>query len=211
MNLADLRLQYRDAPLTVADLDPDPVRQFLTWLDAAVDARLPEPNAMALGTVDPDGAPSVRMVLLKGLDDGRFTFFTNLESRKAVALAAEVRCGLCFWWGGLERQVRVEGRTALLDAAAADAYFATRPRDSQLGAWASPQGRPLSDRSLLEARLEEVRARFPDEVPRPAHWGGYAVTPEAIEFWQGRASRLHDRFRYERTADGGWTRTRLAP
>ncbi len=211
MNLADLRLQYRDAPLTLADLDPDPVQQFQAWLTAAVDARLPEPNAMALGTVDADGTPSVRMVLLKGLDDGRFTFFTNFESRKANALAGEARCGLCFWWGGLERQVRVEGRAARLADAAADAYFTTRPRGSQLGAWASPQGRPLDDRALLETRLAEAEARFPDRVPRPAHWGGYAVEPFAIEFWQGRASRLHDRFRYERTPAGTWTRTRLAP
>jgi pyridoxamine 5'-phosphate oxidase len=211
MNLADLRLSYRDAPLTLDDLDPDPVRQFQAWLGAAVDARLPEPNAMSLGTVDADGAPSVRMVLLKGLDAGRFTFFTNFESRKAAALAAEARCGLCFWWGGLERQVRVEGRAEPLDDAAADAYFATRPRDSQLGAWASPQGQPLDDRSLLEARHADAATRFPDQVPRPAYWGGYAVTPSAIEFWQGRASRLHDRIAYTLQADGSWMRTRLSP
>ena len=210
MRLADLRTPYRDGVLDLADLDPDPARQFGAWLADAVAAGMREPNAMALATVDEDGAPSLRMVLLKGLEDGRFVFFTNLESRKARALAVEPRCALTFWWDALERQVRVEGRAERVPDAAADAYFASRPRSSRLGAWASPQSRPLPDRAALTEAVAAAAARFPDAVPRPPSWGGYAVEPRAMEFWQGRASRLHDRFRYERGATA-WHRARLAP
>jgi len=210
MRLADLRTSYRDGVLDLADLDPDPVRQFGAWLADAVAAGMREPNAMALATVDEDGAPSLRMVLLKGLEDGRFVFFTNLESRKARALAVEPRCALTFWWDALERQVRVEGWAERVPDAAADAYFASRPRSSRLGAWASPQSRPLPDRAALTEAVAAAEARFPDVVPRPPSWGGYAVEPRAMEFWQGRASRLHDRFRYERGATD-WHRARLAP
>lgn len=210
MDLADLRTQYRDGTLELDDLDPDPLHQFRTWLADAVAAGLREPNASALATVDADGAPSVRMVLLKGLEADRFVFYTNLESRKAAALAAEPRCGLCLWWDALERQVRVEGRAERVPDASSDAYFASRPRGSQLGAWASAQSRPIEGRAVLEQARAEAEARFPEVVARPPFWGGYAVAADAIEFWQGRASRLHDRFRYERTATG-WTRARLAP
>ena len=210
MRLADLRTQYREGVLELADLDPDPVRQFEAWLAAAIAAGMREPNAMGLATVDPDGAPSLRMVLLKGLEDGRFVFYTHLESRKALALAREERCALTFWWDALERQVRVEGVAERVDDATADAYFASRPRGSQLGAWASLQSRPLADRGALTQALAVAEARFPDVVARPPFWGGYAVTASAFEFWQGRASRLHDRFRYERDA-GGWARVRLGP
>jgi pyridoxamine 5'-phosphate oxidase len=216
MRLADLRTQYREGVLELADLDPDPLRQFEAWLADAVGAGLLEPNAMGLATADPDGAPSLRMVLLKGLEDDRFVFYTHLESRKAAALSADGRCALVFWWDALERQVRIEGRAERVADAVADAYFASRPRGSQLGAWASPQSRPLPNREALTRALAEAEARFPAVVPRPPFWGGYAVTATAFEFWQGRASRLHDRFRYERTAgfgDGGsgWARSRLAP
>jgi len=210
MRLADLRTQYREGVLELADLDPDPLRQFEAWLSDAVAAGMLEPNAMALATVDPDGAPSLRMVLLKGLEDGRFVFYTHLESRKALALTGEARCALTFWWDALERQVRVEGVATPVDDATADAYFASRPRGSQLGAWASPQSRPLADRAALQRSLAEAEARFPEAVSRPPFWGGFAVTAHAMEFWQGRASRLHDRLRYERAADG-WARARLAP
>ncbi|MFO8149649.1 MAG: pyridoxamine 5'-phosphate oxidase [Trueperaceae bacterium] len=210
MRLADLRSQYRERVLELADLDPDPMRQFGAWLADAVAAGLLEPNAMALATVDPDGAPSLRMVLLKGLEDDRFVFYTHLESRKARALAPEPRCALTFWWDALERQVRVDGVAEPVAEATADAYFASRPRGSQLAAWASRQSRPLADRGTLTAALAEAEARFPDVVARPPFWGGYAVTASAMEFWQGRASRLHDRFRYERDA-GGWARVRLGP
>jgi pyridoxamine 5'-phosphate oxidase len=210
MDLADLRTQYRDGTLDLEDLDPDPLRQFQAWLADAVTAGLREPNATALATVDADGAPSVRMVLLKGLESERFVFYTNLESRKAAALTAEPRCGLCLWWDALERQVRVEGRAERVADAVADAYFASRPRGSQLGAWASAQSRPIDGRAELERARADAEARFPEAVARPPFWGGFAVVPTAIEFWQGRASRLHDRFRYER-GDVGWARARLAP
>lgn len=210
MRLADLRSQYREGVLELADLDPDPMRQFGAWLADAVAAGLLEPSAMGLATVDPDGAPSLRMVLLKGLEDDRFVFYTHLESRKAHALAREPRCALTFWWDALERQVRVDGVAEPVAEATADAYFASRPRGSQLAAWASRQSRPLADRGTLTAALAEAEARFPDVVARPPFWGGYAVTASAMEFWQGRASRLHDRFRYERDA-GGWARVRLGP
>lgn len=210
MRLADLRTQYRNDPLELADLDPDPLRQFAAWLEDAAGAGLREPNATSLATVDDDGAPSVRMVLLKGLDDGRFVFYTNLESRKARALDHEARCALAFWWDTLERQVRVEGRAERVDDATADAYFTSRPRGSRLGAWASPQSQELASRSELVAAWTAAEGRFPEDVPRPPFWGGYAISPTALEFWQGRASRLHDRFRYDR-AGGGWRCRRLAP
>jgi pyridoxamine 5'-phosphate oxidase len=210
MRLADLRTQYRDDTLELADLDPDPLRHFAAWLADAAAAGLREPNATSLATVDPDGAPAVRMVLLKGLEDGRLVFYTNLESRKARALDHEPRCALAFWWDALERQVRVEGQARRVEDAAADAYFASRPRGSRLGAWASPQSRTLASRAVLVEAWAAAEARFPEEVPRPPFWGGYAIAPSALEFWQGRASRLHDRFRYDRH-DGAWRCQRLAP
>ena len=210
MRLADLRTDYRDGSLDLGDLDPDPLRQFAAWLAAATTAGLPEPNAMCLATVDADGAPSSRMVLLKGLEEGRLLFFTDLTSRKARALAHEPRCALTFWWAALERQVRVEGRVERLSDVEADAYFAGRPRGSQLATWASQQSRAHADRAALTSAYSAADARFPESVPRPPTWGGYAVLPLALEFWQGRASRLHDRFRYERM-DDGWTRSRLGP
>jgi pyridoxamine 5'-phosphate oxidase len=216
VNIADLRREYMRETLDESDVDPDPVRQFERWFGEATKAALPEPNAMTLATVDPAGRPAARIVLLKIADDRGFVFFTNFASRKGRELEANPRAALLFFWAELERQVRIEGVTAPLDPAESAAYFAGRPRASQLGAWASPQSEPIAGRSVLLARFAEVEARYSDPnrpVPRPPHWGGYRLEPDAIEFWQGRASRLHDRIRYRRDHEqaGAWVIDRLAP
>lgn len=192
------------------ELDPDPVRQFEAWYADAEAAGVAQPDATALATATADGQPSVRLVLLKAYDGRGFVFFTNRESRKAGELAANPRAALALYWQPLRRQVRVEGVVEIVSEAEATAYFATRPRGSRLAAWASPQSRPVSDRVALDALYAGVEARFPGDVPLPPFWGGYRVVPQAIEFWQGRENRLHDRFRYERSTDG-WAMTRLAP
>lgn len=193
-----------------AELDPDPVIQFQRWF-AAAEAVVPMPNRVALATAD--GGPSIRMVLLKGVGEEGFDFYTNRDSRKARELAANPRAALCFHWvEPHHRQVRVEGAVIEIGDAESDAYFATRPRDSQLGAWASHQGAVLPDRAALEEALEEAERRFEGKpVPRPPHWGGYRLSPERIELWEGQAGRLHDRFRYELEPGGGWRIERLAP
>jgi pyridoxamine 5'-phosphate oxidase len=194
-------------------LDVDPHAQFERWLVDVRDAGLHEPEAMALATAAPDGTPSLRMVLLKGHDERGFVFYTNHESRKGDELARNPRAALLFHWiPPIHRQVRIEGRTERLTDDESLAYFASRPRVSRIGAWASPQSRPLADRDALDRLVAEVQARFAgeDALPLPPFWGGYRVAPEAFEFWQGRDGRLHDRARYER-ADGSWSRTRLAP
>jgi pyridoxamine 5'-phosphate oxidase len=215
VNIAHLRTEYRRASLDEADVDADPYRQFARWFGEAVKAELPEPNAMTLATVGTDGRPGARIVLLKGFDERGFVFFTNYDSRKGHELAARPHAALLFHWTELERQVRIEGVAGKVDAAESDDYFASRPRASRLGAWASPQSEPVPDRAALEARFAAIEAQYRDAaaaVPRPAHWGGYRVVPEALEFWQGRRSRMHDRVRYRRdTATGGWTIDRLAP
>jgi len=192
------------------DLDEDPIAQFAAWFERAA-REAPLPDAMTLATVDAAGEPDARMVLLKGVDAEGFRFFTNYESAKAGQLAAGGAGALVVYWRELDRQVRVRGTVERLDEAGSDAYFATRSRESQLGAWASPQSQPLDTREALDARVREAEARFADgEVPRPEHWGGYLVRPRTIEFWQGQVGRLHDRFRY--TRDGaGWRIERLAP
>ena len=211
MDLADLRTDYDDTPLREEDLLDDPMAQLRRWLEDAHAGGIPEPNAMSLTTIGPDGAPGTRMVLLRSLERDTAVFYTNLESRKALDLAADPRCALLFWWPPLHRQVRLEGRAVPVPREQAAAYFAKRSRASQIGAWASPQSRALADRSVLEARFHEAEARFTgQEVPLPPSWGGFAVTPQVFEFWQGRASRLHDRFLYEREGRG-WRRVRLAP
>jgi pyridoxamine 5'-phosphate oxidase len=198
--------------LVEADLDPDPVVQFGRWFDDAGAAGLVEPSAMTLATAGADGAPSARMVLLRGVDQRGFVFYSNYESRKAAELAANPRAALVFWWGELQRQVRVEGPVERTSQEESAAYFRTRPPGSRLSAWASPQSRVIPGRAVLDERVAEVAARHPDgDVPLPPFWGGYRLVPEVVELWQQRTNRLHDRLRYTRTPDGGWRIERLAP
>jgi pyridoxamine 5'-phosphate oxidase len=213
MKLADLRQEYMRAGLAEADAERDPFRQFERWFDDALRAKLPLPNAMTLATVTPEGAPSARIVLLKGVEDGGFVFYTNYLSRKGRELSLRPAACLVFQWSDLERQVRIDGTVQQVSAAASDAYYASRPLGARLSAWASPQSEAVAGRPVLEAAAQNVRSRYADNPPRPPHWGGYRVTPLAIEFWQGRADRLHDRLVYRRGAasDTGWTVERLAP
>ncbi|MBR8057831.1 pyridoxamine 5'-phosphate oxidase [Burkholderia dolosa] len=211
--LADLRINYSRASLDEADVAPDPFAQFDRWFNEALAARLPEPNTMTLATVGADGRPSARIVLIKGVDERGFVFFTNYESRKGRELAAHPYAALLFYWIELERQVRIEGRIEKTSAEESDRYFASRPLGSRIGAWASEQSAVIDSRATLEAREKAVAERFGDDPPRPPHWGGYRVVPDAIEFWQGRPSRLHDRLLYTRDASApqGWTISRLSP
>ena len=189
----------------------DPLGQFQHWYEHAVAAGVAEPEAMALATATADGVPSVRFVLLKGIDERGVEFFTNYESRKGRELAANPRAALAILWKPLQRQVRLEGPVEVLTGEESDAYFQTRSRGSQLGAWASRQSQPIPDREWLEARLRELEATYPQTVPRPPHWGGFRLVPEAIEFWEGRPSRLHDREAFTRGVDGAWHSRRLSP
>jgi pyridoxamine 5'-phosphate oxidase len=209
--LAAMRRDYASAGLAEADALADPIAQFERWFADARRAEVHEPNAMTLATVDAAGQPAARMVLLKGVDARGLAFFTNRDSRKARELLANPKAALVFWWGPLQRQVRFEGVIEEVDAAEADEYFASRPRGSQLAAWASAQSSVIEGRAALEAEERRHRERFgEDEVPRPPFWGGYRLVPAVVEFWHGRASRLHDRLRYTRTPDG-WRIERLAP
>jgi pyridoxamine 5'-phosphate oxidase len=211
VDASNLRREYTSTGLDKTDVDHDPVAQFHTWFQDAIDAGLHEPNAMILATATGEGKPSARTVLLKGYDERGFVFYTNYEGRKAGELETNPECALLFYWGELERQVRVEGTVSRISEQESDEYFASRPRESRLGAWASQQSRPVEDRSVLEERVRALETEYEGrEIPRPPFWGGYRVEPGEIEFWQGRESRLHDRLVYRRE-DGAWRIERLQP
>ncbi len=194
------------------DMDPDPIRQLGIWLDEALQSEVLEVNAMALATATPEGRPSVRIVLLRGLDQRGLSFFTNYESRKAREIEANPFGSMVFFWHEVERQVRVEGRIERVSADESDRYFESRPAGSKLGAWSSPQSQVIAGRDALEAQFHELEDRYPDgTIPRPPNWGGYRLIPDSVEFWQGRPNRLHDRLRYRRVSENGWLIERLAP
>ena len=210
MNPASLRQEYMRASLSETDVAADPIQQFQRWFDEALRAELPTVNAMTLATVDAAGAPSARIVLLKGIDQNGFVFYTNYQSRKGRELAANPRASLVFHWIDLEREVRIDGRVEKVTAAESDEYFASRPLGSRHAAIASPQSETVASRDVLEAQFAAAAADHGETPARPAHWGGYRVLPSQVEFWQGRPSRLHDRLLYTRTGDR-WTLSRLAP
>jgi pyridoxamine 5'-phosphate oxidase len=213
MNIADLRKDYKRSSLAEEDVAPSPFAQFDRWLNEAISAELPEPTAMTLATVGADQRPSTRVVLLKGRDEQGFVWFTNYASRKGRELESNAFAALQFHWVELERVVRIEGRVARVSGAESDAYFDSRPLDSRIGAWASPQSETIASRTVLVTRAAEYAAKFMLKPPRPPHWGGYRLTPDRFEFWQGRSSRLHDRLVYQqRSGDArAWDLSRLAP
>ena len=207
-----LRLEYRRGQLQREMMAEEPFAQFAVWFAEAAETDLLEPNAMTLATADENGRPSARLVLLKDFDEQGFVFYTNYESRKGRELAVNPWAALTFWWGNLQRQVRIEGRVERVSAEESDVYYNSRPLGSQIGAWASQQSQVIEDRAELEDRLAALEARFAvEEIVRPPFWGGYRVVPTAVEFWQGGVNRLHDRFLYSRQADGSWLIERLSP
>lgn len=210
-NVADLRLDYAQAVLTEDAVEADPIAQFAKWFDEALQAEVPEANAMSVATVGADGRPSSRILLIKDFDAQGFTWFTNYASRKGQELANTPYAALLFHWIPLERQVRIEGRVERIPASESDAYFHSRPVKSRLGAIASAQSEPVASREALEQKFAEVERQYGEQPPRPEHWGGYRLIPDSLEFWQGRRSRLHDRIRYALQDDGTWLRQRLQP
>jgi pyridoxamine 5'-phosphate oxidase len=212
MDLAELRREYRRSGLRRADLLADPIAQFRSWFEQALAAELMEPSAMTLATADAAGQPSARTVLLKNVDERGFSFFTNYESRKGSELSANPRAALVLYWAELERQVCIAGTVTQLSRAESETYFKSRPRGSRLAAWISQQSQPVTNRADLEEKMKQIEAQYPgEEIPLPPFWGGYVLAPQRIEFWQGRPSRLHDRFRYTRQPDNQWRLERLFP
>jgi pyridoxamine 5'-phosphate oxidase len=211
MSIADLRLEYSQATLSEHEVDADPIRQFANWFDAALAAEIAEPNAMNLATIGKLGRPSARIVLLKDFDARGFTWYTNYSSRKGQDLLEHPYAAITFHWGELERQIRIEGTVERVTDEENDNYFSIRPIKSRLGAIASAQSMPIESRELLEKQFEEASEKFGETPPRPAHWGGYRLKPDLLEFWQGRRSRLHDRVLYTLDSDGIWQRSRLQP
>ena len=211
--MTDARKEYEQATLQEADVARDPLRQFTLWYEAAVAAKVPEPEAMTLSTATPEGRPSARIVLLRGYDDRGFCFFSNYNSHKGRELAANPYAALTFHWVEQERQVRIEGRVEKTSAAESDAYFFSRPSRSRIGAWSSPQSDVIPNRETLDELFKRFKEQYPDEsaIPRPEHWGGYRLIPTRIEFWRGRPSRLHDRLQFSRDGEADWKLQRLAP
>jgi pyridoxamine 5'-phosphate oxidase len=211
-NITDLRKEYSRSTLDIANVLNDPIRQFEKWFDEALSAGVTEPNAMNLATVNADGRPSSRIVLLKGVERNAFVFYTNYQSKKGKELEQNPACALTFFWPDIERQVRIEGVAQRVDPSLSETYFQSRPRGSQVGAWASPQSSIIKDRKILEERVTQIEKRFEtlNVLPKPNQWGGFSVDPHLIEFWQGRPSRLHDRIEFTKV-DGQWMMNRLAP
>jgi pyridoxamine 5'-phosphate oxidase len=211
MSISHLRKEYSHASLSEDDVDPDPIKQFAKWFHEAINAKIPEPNAMSVATAAANGRPSSRILLIKEFDERGFVWYTNYESRKGHELLKNPYAALLFHWVELERQVRIEGRVERISAAESDAYFHSRPLQSRFGTLASLQSQPITDRHALEERFAQIQQQYGENPPRPEHWGGYRLIPDSLEFWQGRSSRMHDRILYTRVNDGRWLRQRLQP